>query len=520
MGLLRALSKNGCTISSVYKESLNQLFLGKKPLFKMIKTDHGYHLYDTGTNKILSCNIKIYELLQNLQQNDASGAIENFISKYGDKVFLETAKDMFTAIKSENIMKLIKIKDFHLADHFKDFKQMLKTTVQSISLELVQNCNIQCLYCVYNEHVFGKRNNSSREMTEEIAYQSLEFLKTHSVESDYVSIGFYGGEPLIKFPLIKKCVKKAGMIFENQQIEFNCTTNATLITSEIADFLMRNDFSVIVSLDGPQEYHDMYRKTKNDLGTYDATMKGLKLLVKKHKKIKKGKIAINMVYAPPYSEEKIERITKYIADLDILSDMNVMIGYPTEGTLPPKIIEKTCQKEDKNLLNWAFEKYRLNYSRSSFMIKGLVEKQLTRLIQRPIISEPVESSFLNGCCLPGQRKNFIDTDGAIHVCEKISTFTPIIGNVKTGFDFKAIQKTYINDYAAESIIECETCWGVRLCDLCYLSAIDKNGEFNFDIKKQNCQLKKNSIEYLLCQFAILLEDSPEKIDYLYKFELT
>jgi len=46
---------------------------------------------------------------------------------------------------------------------------------------------------------------------------------------------------------------------------------------------------------------------------------------------------------------------------------------------------------------------------------------------------------LNGCCVPGHRKNYIAVDGSIHVCEKISTQSPAIGHVDTGFDYETLK---------------------------------------------------------------------------------
>ena len=84
--------------------------------------------------------------------------------------------------------------------------------------------------------------------------------------------------------------------------------------------------------------------------------------------------------------------------------------------------------------------------------------------------------------MPGQRKNFIDVDGHIHICERISTHAPAIGHVDTGFDFETIKKVYIDNYAEKSLKDCSGCWGLRLCDICYYLA------FNESYTLQNLQL--------------------------------
>jgi uncharacterized protein len=133
--------------------------------------------------------------------------------------------------------------------------------------------------------------------------------------------------------------------------------------------------------------------------------------------------------------------------------------------------------------------------------------------------ETFDSYFLNGCCVPGHRKNYIDVDGNIHVCEKISTDAPAIGHVQHGYDFEKIQKVYIDDYAGKSISDCSRCWGLGLCDVCYITAYNKNGEFDLKRKRRKCTFMLKSLELLLSNFITLMEENPERLDYLYQYEL-
>jgi len=60
-----------------------------------------------------------------------------------------------------------------------------------------------------------------------------------------VTVGFYGGEPLLEFELIKKCVEYTKSIIEGKRVKFNMTTNGTLMSDEIMDYLFENEFNVI-----------------------------------------------------------------------------------------------------------------------------------------------------------------------------------------------------------------------------------------------------------------------------------
>jgi uncharacterized protein len=126
---------------------------------------------------------------------------------------------------------------------------------------------------------------------------------------------------------------------------------------------------------------------------------------------------------------------------------------------------------------------------------------------------------LNGCCVPGVKKNFITTDGAIHVCEKMPTNAPAIGHINTGYDIAALKKIYIDDYAKESIKDCSRCWAIRLCNLCYLSAFNGNGQFDSQEKRKNCRVRSASLVRQLADFSALLDENPSGYDHLYKIKI-
>jgi uncharacterized protein len=77
-------------------------------------------------------------------------------------------------------------------------------------------------------------------------------------------------------PLIKSHFEYAKRILPTTKLGFSITTNATLMTPDIGRFLFKEGFSVRVSIDGPREIHDEYRKDIQGKGTFDRTLSGLK----------------------------------------------------------------------------------------------------------------------------------------------------------------------------------------------------------------------------------------------------
>lgn len=91
----------------------------------------------------------------------------------------------------------------------------------------------------------------------------------------------------MNFPLIKQAAEYALDVF-NGKMTFAMTTNATLVSDEIADFLMRHDFNIIVSLDGPEELHDANRIMVDGKGSYTKTVQGIKKLLEAEKRWKRN----------------------------------------------------------------------------------------------------------------------------------------------------------------------------------------------------------------------------------------
>lgn len=60
------------------------------------------------------------------------------------------------------------------------------------------------------------------------------------------------------------------------------TTNATLLTEEVIDFLMENEFNLSISLDGPRNYHDRNRHRIDDSGSFDIVMQNIERLYKRY----------------------------------------------------------------------------------------------------------------------------------------------------------------------------------------------------------------------------------------------
>jgi uncharacterized protein len=152
-------------------------------------------------------------------------------------------------------------------------------------LMLTDSCNLSCRYC-YEDREEGcvpraGAGTAPAEMSMDTLSRSVAFLLDHSRDSRKVSVVFFGGEPLLRFPLLRAAVAEARAMARarGKGVSFSLTTNGTLVTREIAAFLRENGVSVCVSIDGPREVHDLNRPYASGRGSYDDVERGLAYLM-------------------------------------------------------------------------------------------------------------------------------------------------------------------------------------------------------------------------------------------------
>ena len=158
--------------------------------------------------------------------------------------------------------------------------------LQTLVLNLTNQCNLSCQYC----YEFGADKVATPEgkpkfMDVETAKASVDFLLAQSGERRTVHVTFFGGETLMNFPLLKQVVAYANeqATAQGRHIDFSLTTNATLLTPAIIEFLSENRIGVTVSMDGPKEMHDQLRVFANGRGSYDIIEPKVRALIQNHR---------------------------------------------------------------------------------------------------------------------------------------------------------------------------------------------------------------------------------------------
>ncbi len=109
------------------------------------------------------------------------------------------------------------------------------------------------------------------------------FIKEYieSQANDHILFTWHGGEALIR-PLdsTKKVVRLQAQYGRGRIIDNSIQTNGTLLTDSWCRFFKENNWLVGISIDGPQEFHNEYRLTKQGRPSFVNVMRGINLLNK------------------------------------------------------------------------------------------------------------------------------------------------------------------------------------------------------------------------------------------------
>ena len=146
-----------------------------------------------------------------------------------------------------------------------------------VSLHVSHTCNIQCAYCFAHGGDYGGK---AMLMQPKVAEQAIRWIISEAQALGRCQIDFFGGEPLLNFPLLRELVPFAKSLSARLgvQVGFGIVTNGTLLTDEMKQFLIDEKFQIKISLDGGHKTQDRIRKFHNGSGTYDVVAKNVKKL--------------------------------------------------------------------------------------------------------------------------------------------------------------------------------------------------------------------------------------------------
>ncbi|MGC9014688.1 MAG: radical SAM protein [Thermoproteota archaeon] len=345
---------------------------------------------------------------------------------------------------------------------------------QELILETTTACNMRCRYCIYSGIYKDFRLHSDSCMSLNTALKAVDmYLRYIEKGSEYnplrdPSIAFFGGEPLLNFNLIRNVVNYVKYKYlRDYKVRFIISTNGTLLTDEVIDFLLLNSFTVNISLDGPQEEHNRNRIYSNGEGTFRMIMENIEKMRERIMKLGLNKESIDISAQVTF---------------DLRSNLIKIWKFFKTCSIPPRVIGSVrsfgteyysqFSKEDiKNFDNGMdtllklFLEYienRAYLNTPDIFFERFYGDIVRKNYYRPLLSKTPIYQYTRSC-IPGY-KIFVDSKGLLHPCEKTPTKI-IIGDVDRGLDMKLIKKI-VNKYRERSLKTCYKCSIAHNCPAC------------------------------------------------------
>jgi len=308
------------------------------------------------------------------------------------------------------------------------------------------DCNLSCTYCFYlkTEEIYPSKTR--HQMNEGVLERLIK---------QYLELGFplsvfiwQGGEPtLCGLEFFKKAVELEKRYARPEQVIGNAfQTNGILIDENWAEFFAQNNFLVGLSLDGPEQVHNFYRKTSSGKGSFDRVWRAVEILRKKQ-------VEFNILcMVTKNSASKAGELYKFFKDahLNYLQFIPALEPDPETGKLADF---SPSPEEYREFLIELFERWWEDNRRIS--IREFDWLISPKTIDRPCIFSEHCSAYL-----------VVEHNGDLYPCDFFVKKDLLLGNIS---DNKSLVKSFKKRQQSFSVRKhwlspsCRACKWLRLC---------------------------------------------------------
>ncbi|MCW2268142.1 hypothetical protein D3C77_47380 [compost metagenome] len=325
-------------------------------------------------------------------------------------------------------------------------KRVERTALNTVVLNVNTGCNLSCTYC-YKEDL--DKPSAGKRMEVETAVASVEMLLKESPDESVYTVVFFGGEPLSNRKLIEYMVDYCEQRFGElgKRVEFVMTTNATLLTEEIVDYLNAHRFGLSVSIDGPKTVHDRNRITVGGQGTYDVVRRKADMLLSRYDSRPVGARVT---------------LTRGVTDVETIWDhlFNEM-GFAEVGFAPVTSGDISTYNLSAEELIEVFANMKALGRR--YLEAALEHRNIGFSNLHQLITDIHEGHKKALPCGAGLKMLAVDHKGELNLCHRFTgSQLPTFGNVHSG-----VKQVELNDFLSQRLDRTNTgCDSCRIRNLC------------------------------------------------------
>jgi uncharacterized protein len=351
----------------------------------------------------------------------------------------------------------------------------------NIALNVAHSCNLKCKYCYIEKTSIESRRSL---MSETVAKKAIDFIFSFK-ELEGLGVSFYGGEPLLNYPVIKSTIqyvsqkaKEHGLV----EVEFHITTNGTLLNDDIISFLRDHNINVLISLDGPQEIHNAMRVFPDGSGTHRIVLNNLEKLLSTE--------GIHEVSASAVvtKEHRLKDVYKYLLKFDLKDIKISYVRYQGESELSLTKSAKQLYLADMRELAMDCLNNILRGERPSYYDFETKILQLWKGSRKKYF------------CPAGIRRFGVSPDGDIYPCGvSAAQGKCVIGSVYNGL-YPDESHRFLQKISIENRMDCANCWARYLCaGGCFLLQGHNHSAEN------GCEINLKNTELAIAVFALVRE---------------
>ena len=449
---------------------------------------------DVNSNSLFTVDVLAMRMIPLMENLDVDELVVELTSDFAEEVVREAYEELSELVAAGILFSVGSLPQANFDPE--EFE------VKSMCLHVSHDCNLRCRYCFAGTGPYGQeRTNMSYEMGK----KAIDFLVGQAKNTSFIEIDFFGGEPLLNFPVVKQLVHYARELEPEigKTFNFSLTTNGVLLNEEIEGFIADQGINLILSIDGRKEINDLLRPFADGTGSYDQLMNIYQKLNAKRAGCEDNRYGLGVYtyYRGTFTSENLD----FDQDVLHLSDQ----GFRRISIEPVILPENRRYALRSEHLPEIYESY-----------DRLTEAYLERLgtdqefyfhhFEVELDDGPCYAKRITGCGA-GYHYIAVTPEGDIYPCHQfVGNRKWLIGNLEEGFTNKAAMNLLrdTNIYTKE---ECRTCWVRHFCGGgCHVNADGFNGDVAVP-HAISCEMMRKRYENALYLKVLELENTDQEV---------
>jgi uncharacterized protein len=443
---------------------------------ELFRTDRSFYVFDARNVGFLEVDAVAYDVLAVLREREAGlDELIGLLPRHPEGEVRAAWNDL-EEVQAEGFLLPYRFQRVPRHEN-SEYEEVLSRRMGGFTLFVTTQCNLGCSYCIYGGQYEQHEKLSQTPMAWETLRAAMEFLAKRSGESKQIRLDFFGGEPLLAFDLIDRGVRHLKSILPpgGPAVAVTITSNGTVLTDRILDFLLDNEVYLQFSIDGGRESHDRFRPFKTSgRGSFDVILGNLQRIhdhdpeyFRTHLRIKGVLTTEQVDHDDPefFGHPLVRSIVENNAFIFLNEEPHFDLAKDDDyferiDRLGRKLLEREGAQGEAELLEGLNPKQKALYHHT---LGRFFELQA---VNRVYFDGRDATPFIKGC-LTGYQEGAVSANGDISICLKSAKGNNfVIGNVIEDawyFDkIRGLNTMFHHDWSG-----CSSCFLQKSCDLCY-----------------------------------------------------